>query len=844
MASSRGSRRLLAALQLVGVIVVTGVLAAGLVVPYIGGAGLLTRNGADKFLGTRCDLTETPLEQSTAIYARDRTTLIANIYEDNRRVIPLSKVPVMVRQALIDTEDRRFYSHHGVDTRGLARALVNGSNGQTQGGSTLTQQYVKQVRFYQAKTDAERNAAIAVSGDRKIYEASCALDLEKKYSKNQILEKYFNIAFFGEQSYGIDVAARTYFDTTPAKLTVAQAALLVGLVKDPTTFDPYQNPKAAKDRRDTVIENMVKAGDLTQAKATTAEKAPLGMNPTPPKPAQGCSFARDMLISNVGFFCDYAVKWLETTGGLSKNFVQTGGLKIITSIDSDMQNAAQKNLFKNYPADFPSTVIQPAIDPKTGEIKVMATSKHYDYGLAHEGNKGYTAFPIVSDPYAGSGSTYKYFALIAALTAGVKPEQSLTTAGAYPQKYFPTNCPSVSAKDKNDPSEEAQAKGISNAGSYSATYNLANATIQSSNTYFVGLEDQVFNCDLSTIVKTAQDLGMSGLSLPDKRAEAVRNKWSVAQRVVKDHSYTFTLGQESTSGLQLAQAYGVAANDGIYCAPRPVLSVTTFSGKSVKFDEPACTRKMSPWVARTAIKILSGDTLFGTAATQFNNSFYSRTSKEDHLVAGKTGTNNATGSDGKDNGQNSALWFVGLTPRLTAVSAVVNYVFPISTVRIPGVKRTESTSEFFGAYAAQYWIGSFGKGLRDTSWQWPSADDITGAEATPDVVGKTREDAEKKIREAGFKPVEYPIECGGPHIPGTVNFSGPAQATPGSTVYYCISNGKTLNTPPPPPVVYTPPVTGPTTGGGTTTGGATTGGGATPATTGRSHGNGGGPSHR
>ncbi|MDQ6936603.1 MAG: transglycosylase domain-containing protein [Actinomycetota bacterium] len=814
MALSRGSRKLIAALQLVGVIVVTGVIAAGFLVPYVGGAGLLTRRGADRFLNTRCDLTEKPLEQSTAIYARDAKTLIANVYLDNRHIISLKNIPVRVRDALIDTEDRRFYSHHGIDTRGLARALVNGSGGQTQGGSTLTQQYVKQVRFYQATTDAERNAATAVNANRKIYEASCALDLEKKYTKDQILEKYLNIAYFGEQSYGIDVAARTYFNTTPAKLSVPQAAVIVGLVKDPSTFDPFHDPKAAKQRRDAVIQNMVKAGHLTAAAAAAAQKTPLGVPAKPPVQAQGCSFARDDLISNVGFFCDYALDWLTHASGLSKEYIATGGLKIVTSIDPTVQNTAQKNLFQKYPADFPSTIIQPAIDPTTGEIKAMATTKHYDYAGAHSGKRAYTSVQLFKNAYAGSGSTYKYFALIAALTAGIKPEQSLTTAGAVPQKYFPRSCPQT---DRNKPET-----GIANAGAYSATYNLADATIQSSNTYFVGLEDQIFDCDLSTVVKTAQSLGMNALNLADRTEEGKQRHWSVAERVIQNHAYTFTLGQESTSGLELAEAYGVAANDGIYCQPKPVLSVTTSAGKSVKYNQPTCAPKMSQWVARTAIKILTGDTLNGTAASQFNDSFYSRTSQSDHLVAGKTGTNNAS-TNGKDNGQNSALWFVGLTPRLVAVSAVVNADLPTSTVRIPGVSSTDSTSEFYGAYAAKYWIGSFGTGLTKTSWQWPTPEEIPGATQTPFVIGNPPEEAAQKIRDAGFKPAEYPIQCGGSQIPGVVGYAGPAYAVPNSTVYYCVSNGKSLISPPPPS--RSSPTKKPPTGGGHGGGGGGHGGG-------------------
>ncbi|MCW2525922.1 MAG: ponA [Pseudonocardiales bacterium] len=810
MAATRAGRTLLTFGKLIGVLVVTGVLAAGVLLPYVGGIGVAASKAADKFLDTKCDLQETALAQSTTIYASDGQTVIATLFKDNRQIISLTAVPTLVQRALIDTEDRRFYEHHGIDTRGLGRALLNASDGgATQGASTLTQQYVKQVRFYQADSDEARAAAIQQSGDRKIYEAKCALDLEKKYTKAQILEKYFNIAYFGEQSYGIAVAARNYFNKAPADLTVPEAASLVGLVKDPTLYDPFQHPKEARERRDEVIGNMVKAGDITAAQGTEFQNSPLKTaSAKAPDAAQGCSFANDAAIQNVGFFCDYVIDWLKTKGGVNENKLYTGGWKVVTSIDAATQNAAQANLFGTFPPESPSTLIQPAVDPTTGQILAMATSKRYDYADAHKDDPSYTTIPLFKSAFAGSGSTYKYFALVSALTAGVKPAQALTTAGNSSQRYFPKNCPNANTK--------IRATGIANAGNYAATLSLSAATVQSSNTYFVGLEDQIFNCNLSTIVGTAQSLGMDALNT---RIES-QNK-TVAQAVIDDPRYTFTLGQEATSALELTEAYGVAANDGVYCQAKPVLSITDPAGKAVDFKQPTCTRQMSQWVARTVVNILTGDTLNGTAASPFGRFFYgSLASRSDHIVAAKTGTNNASretfagSGEYEDDGQNSALWFVGLTPHLVAASAVVNVDNPTSDVRIPGVAATSSTSEFFGAYAAQYWIGSFGKKLAATPWFWPAANAIAGASPVPSVVGSTPVAAATTLTNAGFKPVQYPIACGGKGIPGVINYSGPEYAPKGSEVYYCVSNGKPLISAPaaaPAPVPGVPPATTPVT---------------------------------
>ncbi len=824
VAASRGVQVPLTLIKLVAVLVVAGVLGAGFLIPYVAGIGAAANAGTNKFLNTTCDLKETQLQQTTKIVARDGTP-IATLFAYNRQTVSLGQVPKTTQQALIDTEDRRFYSHHGVDPRGLLRAALNESNGATQGASTITQQYVKQVRYYQAKTDAERQAAIDQTLDRKIYEARCALALEKKYTKAQILEKYFNIAYFGEQSYGIQVAAETYFGVNSSQLTVPQSAVLVGLVKDPTLYDPFQNYKAAKQRRDEVIDNMVAVGDLSAAKAAAYKKTPITLaTKAAPTPEQGCAFSDDKAIANVGFFCDYVVNWLTTTGGLTLDAIDNDGLTIRTSIDPALQNKAQKSLFRDFTASSPTTAAIPAIDPRNGEIMSMATSKLYNYGNAHPNNRRYTSIPVFTKPVAGSGSTYKYFSTIAALTAGMQTTQQLTTAGAFPQRYFPRNC----GEDRS-----VESNGIANAGNYRPTLSLRDALVQSSNTYFVGLEDQFFNCDLSTIVKTAQNLGMNALNAKESNGK------TIAQNRVDNNSYTFTIGQESTSPLELTSAYSAAANDGVLCSPRPVLSITGPDKKPVAFKQATCERKMSQWVARTAIDMMEGDTEYGgggTANSQFS-SFYNQYGETNHLVAAKTGTNNASYQSGpqrgQDNGQNSALWFVGMTPTLTAASAVFNFTNPTQTVDIPGLG--QNTSDTFGAYSATLWINALGSYVGSKSWDWRQPDSIDGAQQVPSVVGQTPADAIPQLTALGFKPVEYPIECGSNLPPGVIAYNGPGYAVPNSsksTVYYCVSNGKQLVTPPPPVIKHTKTKT--PTGGNTPTTGPTT------KPTGRGHGRHGG----
>ncbi len=348
--------------------------------PYVGGLGLVAGHESGKFLDTQCNLQETPPPQRTVFYARDGKTVIATIFTQNRVPVPLSQIPTTLQQALIDTEDRRFYKHHGVDMRGLVRSAFNTSSGDTQGGSTLTMQYVKQVRYYQAseitdpaKQQAAQQAAIAQTGTRKMEDAQCAIEWEKHESKAQILDNYLNIAFFGENAYGIQVAAKTYFGKDVSQLSLPESAMLVGLLRAPSLYDPFQDAKAAKDRRNQVIQNMVSIGDISAAEAARYEAAPLSLATTQaPQQSSGCT-AANTAIANSGFFCDYVEHWLATQNGITD--IDTGGYRILTTLDATVQNSTQHGLAAQFPATSPMTAVMPVVQPKTGDILATAASK-------------------------------------------------------------------------------------------------------------------------------------------------------------------------------------------------------------------------------------------------------------------------------------------------------------------------------------------------------------------------------------------------------------------------------------------------------------------------------------
>jgi membrane peptidoglycan carboxypeptidase len=802
-------------LKLFGVLVVASVLVGGVLLPYVGGLGLVARSESDKFLNQTCTMNlDTPPPQKTTVYASDGKTVLATFFDQDRQPVPLSSVPKYLTQALIATEDRRFYSHHGVDLRGLVRSAFNTSNGDTQGGSTLTMQYVKQVRYYQAGSDiAAQQAAIDQTLNRKIEDAKCALDLEDHESKDQILDNYLNIAFYGENSYSIQSAAQTYFGKDVSKLTLPESAMLVGLVQAPSDYDPFQHPQAAKTRRNEVIQNLVDVGDITAAQATKYKAEPLRLaTASAPPVAQGCANASSA-ITNTGFFCDFLEDWLTTTGGISPKDLTTKGYQIVTTLNANIQNSAQKALSTQYKASTKSTAILPVIDPKTGDVLAMVTNK--SYGYTNDG--AHTVAHLFTDATAQGASTYKYFSLIAALEAGAPPALAMGSNGT---GYLPQSCPTAE-----------NATPITNAEPMNNTLTLAQATAQSSNTYFVQLEDKFFeNCDLSPIVKTALNLGMTALNEPSGSGNL-----SVANNVIAKQSYLFTLGSgPATSPLQIVSAYATAANDGLYCTPTPVLSITDANKQPVAVKSTPCTRKMSQQVARTAVQVLTGDSQGnGTSAPQFAPYYGAGGS----LVAGKTGTQNAN----DPTTENSAAWYVGLTPTIASAMAIFNPAAPSSPLlNVPGTPDGQAT----GSTAAGLWLAAMQPTIGATHWTWPDPNAIDQGIPVPSITGLSVADATAKLTAAGFKAQDYGDLFDGTRcasdlvnnaaLPAdSIAYYTPQVAVPGSTVTFCPADGMSVRPPiyipppPPPKPTTTPPPAGGATTGGAATGHTTPGGGAT-----------------
>src|SRR4051812_27643085 len=288
---------------LVALSALMGVLVAGLVIPFAGVLGMGTKAVSKSMKDFPIKVAEQPLAQRTRVLDA-QGKLIATFYDQNRVNVPLDKIAPIMRKAITATEDARFYQHGALDVKGTLRAFVTNqtNNGSTQGGSSITQQLAKMTQVNEARTKKAREAATADTYQRKIQELRLAVAFEKNYSKDWILERYLNIAYFGDGAYGVQSASRHYFSKDASELQPVEAALLAGLVKNPVGYDPTTFPERALARRNIVLNRMASVGVISQPDADQLATPPLGLRVSPAR--NGC------LGSKAAFFCDYVRRYL------------------------------------------------------------------------------------------------------------------------------------------------------------------------------------------------------------------------------------------------------------------------------------------------------------------------------------------------------------------------------------------------------------------------------------------------------------------------------------------------------------------------------------------------------
>jgi len=418
----------------------SGVVVAAAAFPAAAMSGLVAKAGGKSFSALPGELKSFNSPQITRIYAADGKTLISQFYDEFRSDVPLKEISPYMRQAIVAAEDRNFYHHHGVDFKGVARAFVSNAGGNSQqGASTLTMQYVRRSLAYSATNAQEVVDATQDTPKRKITEMKYALQVEKQLSKDQILERYLNIAPFGNQAYGVFAASQIYFKKKPKDLTIGQAAMLAGMVKAPTGFNPAVKAgyTLIKNRRDTyVIPGMVAMGAITQAQADKALKEPI---PTTIAPVgNGCVSAAK---NSWGYFCDFFYRWWmsqETFGPTSydrERRLKSGGYRITTTLNVKAQAQARKRISDEISDKNKNALLLAAVEPGDGKVRVLAANRRYKLddrahpqnplssnpALAHRkvhGSYPNTTNPLITgggdiDGYQ-AGSVFKIFTMVAA----------------------------------------------------------------------------------------------------------------------------------------------------------------------------------------------------------------------------------------------------------------------------------------------------------------------------------------------------------------------------------------------------------------------------------------------
>ena len=479
--------------------------------------------------------------QPTKIYSADGK-LLAKLYLENREVVPISQIATSLTDGVVSIEDERFYDHGGIDPIGLVRATLKTASGTRQGASTITQQYVRNTLLLDERTQ--------MTATRKVREAYLAMELEKRYSKTRILEMYLNTVYFGEGAYGAEAAAQTYFARSAKDLTLAQGALLAGLLQSPSRLDPYNNPEGATARRSEVLGRMLYNSKINLAQYEQAKAEPLALMRIK-EPVDG--------VYSAPYFVAHVKKALQQQ--FTPAVVFKGGLTVYTTLDTKIQGYAEKASRETFTNSKDPEVALVSIDPRTGYVKALVGGRDYAK------NK----FNLATQGYRQPGSSFKTFVLATAIEQGMPPWYDIDSSS-------PAEIPAKPNPWIVDNSE----------GSGSGMMSLESATHSSVNTVFARL---AYGIGIKNVVKMAKRMGIE-TKLP--------NYPSIA------------LGASNVTPIEMASAYGTLATGGTHFPTTVVTKVIDRDGQTVFESAPQGTQVLKPDVARAITDILSGVITQGT----------------------------------------------------------------------------------------------------------------------------------------------------------------------------------------------------------------------------------------
>lgn len=634
-------RRLLTAIGLL--IVAMAVLFAGLAIPAVGTVGMISRAGTATFNELPDEFEPVPPSEQSVILASDGSE-IAHFYAQNRRVVAFEDMSPWVRKAIVAIEDHRFYDHRGVDLEGNVRALVNNlAGGSMQGASTITQQYVKNTLIeigLQSGDDQAVRDAKAPTIQRKLREAKYATSTEKKYSKDDILAGYLNIAPFGPSVYGVEVGARHYFSKPAKDLTLAEGALLAGLTQSPSAYDPLRFPDQAQKRRDLVLSAMLGYGDITQAQYDEARALTVPEMLNPSTEPQGCAAA-----GSAAYFCAYVVNEIYNNALYGKTLQERrrlllrGGLTIHSTLQPAAQAAAQESIEAHVPKNDPSNakIALASIEPGTGKIIALAQNTTFGVSIPDDPSATEVSFAVDKAHGGGAGypagSSYKAFTLAAWLEAGKSANAFVGGKTRYAAQDFQATCPEAAVADW-------QLKNATR-GTEAAT-SVTKATQKSLNTGYAAMASELDLCAIMAMARATGAVPGDGTwwgdpSSTDKDANGQPRR---------THLFTPSaiLGSGSVTPLAMANAYATFINDGTYCTPIAIDAIEDRSGKALPVPEAKCHETVKPETAKKVTKVLN-----------LTYQDYGGQAAIGRPAATKTGTT--------DDAENA--WLVGGTPQLS-----------------------------------------------------------------------------------------------------------------------------------------------------------------------------------
>jgi penicillin-binding protein 1A len=664
---------------------------------------------------------------SSQVLWSDGTLLTTLHSQEDREPVPLSQMGPSLPKAVVAIEDERFFDHDGVDARGVLRALTRDvqAGNLDEGGSTITQQYVRSVMLGPEK-DLER----------KLREAVMAVQLEHRYSKRIILERYLNTIYFGNGAYGVQAAARRYYGRDAASLDLAQSALLAAIIRAPETYNPYVAPDRALARRNEVLDRLEHLHRASKDAVAGARAQPLGLAPLATDSRYAAPYfveqVTKLILSNPAF---------GVTRDQRRRLLLEGGLRIRTTLDPRLQGLAEQSAARviSQPATDPATALV-AIEPATGQVKAYVGGSDF-WGTAPWAKVDLADIDCyeVRTGCRQAGSTFKPFVLAAALDAGLPLSRSYNAPASL-----------------TIPQPGGQAPWIVNNydGTGRGRMNLTEATVNSVNTVYAQL---VMDLGVQPVVDLAHKMG-------------VRSPQAAVPSAA--------LGSNGATVLDMASAYDTLAGDGMHTDPVFVSRVTSRDG-TVLYEAPTKrTRVLSETTARTINGVLQEVVNRGTGIN----------ARIGRPVAGKTGTSDEWAD----------AWFVGYTPEL--VTAVwVGFPDAERTMRPPATRITVTGGSwpaqiwqaFVGAALAETPITGFAAPApAPTATTVPSAGDPNRPPLLS-VVGMSVADATRALRDAGYgarlryrKSRSYP--------PGLVFAQDPAAGRPtrpGTAVTMIVADG-------------------------------------------------------